>query len=130
MSRSLPDEAPGHVILLNGTPSSGKTAIARALWSELRPEHWYSSLDDFRRGYQINHWRSDPRPLFQLTFRGFIRSVATMANAGHDVITEAIILPDSDPYQIPRREVLARRVQLRAVSGALKRGLRLGSLLC
>ena len=86
---------PGRVILLNGTPSSGKTTIARALWDVLEPAHWYRSLDDFRQGYQERHWRGDSRPLFQLVFRGFIRSVGEMARVGHDVITEAVILPNT-----------------------------------
>ena len=86
---------PGHVVLLNGTPSSGKTTLARALWDVLEPAHWYRSLDDFRAGYQVQHWRGDQRALFQLVFRGFIRSVGEMARVGHDVITEAVILPST-----------------------------------
>lgn len=91
--------APGHIILLNGTPSSGKTTVARALWDELEPPHWYRSLDDFRQGYQERHWLADPRPLFERVFRGFVRSIAEMAWAGHSVITEAVILPgNADTY--------------------------------
>lgn len=86
---------PGRVILLNGTPSSGKTTTARALWDVLEPAHWYRSLDDFRQGYQEQHWRGDHRQLFQLVFRGFVRSVGEMARVGHDVITEAVILPNT-----------------------------------
>lgn len=87
-------EAPGRVILLNGTPSSGKTTVALALWNALEPAHWYRSLDDFRAGYQDEHWRGDHRPLFQMVVRGFVRAVGEMARVGHDVITEAVILPD------------------------------------
>ena len=94
-----PGPTVGHVILLNGTPSSGKTTTARALWSQLEPPHWYRSLDDFRQGYQPEHWRTDPRPLFQLVLRGFIRSVREMALAGHHVITETVMLPgNTDAY--------------------------------
>ena len=89
----------GHIILLNGTPSSGKTTIARALWDELEPPHWYRSLDDFRQGYQTRHWQAGPGPLFDSVFRGFIRSVRQMALVGHDVITEAVMLPgNTDAY--------------------------------
>jgi chloramphenicol 3-O phosphotransferase len=83
------------VLLLNGTPSSGKTTVARALWAVLDPAHWYRSLDDFRAGYQEQHWRGDHRALFQLVFRGFVRSVGEMARVGHHVITEAVILPNT-----------------------------------
>ncbi len=83
------------MILLNGTPSSGKTTVALALWKVLEPAHWYRSLDDFRAGYQDEHWRGDHRPLFQMVFRGFVRSIGEMARAGHQVITEAVILPNT-----------------------------------
>lgn len=91
----------GHVLLLNGAPSSGKTTIARALWEELEPPHWYRSLDDFRKGYLDRHfdpargpwWRIDERPLFFALLDGYLRSLRAMALAGHHVIAEAVILP-------------------------------------
>ncbi len=86
---------PGHVILLNGSPSAGKTTTARALWKELEPPHWYRSLDDFRQGYIDEQWASDARPPFERLFLGFIHSVREMALAGHHVIAEAIILPEN-----------------------------------
>jgi|GEM_PF-1213238 len=86
---------PGYVILLNGSPSAGKTTVAVALWKVLEPGHWYRSLDDFRLGYTDAHWIAHSRPPFQQLFVGFIRSVREMALAGHNVITEAIILPSN-----------------------------------
>jgi chloramphenicol 3-O phosphotransferase len=84
---------------LNGTPSAGKTTIARALWNELEPPHWYRSLDDFRKGYQERHWLADRRPLFDLVFRGFVRTLRGMALVGHDVLTESVMLPgNTDLY--------------------------------
>ena len=82
---------PGRVILLNGTPSSGKTTIARALWAQLEPPHWYRSIDDFRQGYRVR--LEDPAPTWDQLVRGFIRAVAAMAWSGHRVITESVILP-------------------------------------
>jgi chloramphenicol 3-O phosphotransferase len=84
---------PGRVILLNGSPSAGKTTIARALWAELEPPHWYRSIDDFREGYLVRHWDEGPRPKWDDLVSGFVRSVAEMAWAGHHVITESVILP-------------------------------------
>jgi chloramphenicol 3-O phosphotransferase len=101
------DGPAGHVILLNGTPSSGKTTIARALWDELEPAHWYRSLDDFRQGYQRRHWLADQGPLFDRVFRGFIRSVREMALVGHDVITEAVMLPRNTNAYLDALEGLA-----------------------
>ena len=91
---------PGEVILLNGAPSSGKTTIARALWSVLEPPHWYHSLDEFRKGYTERHWdrargpwSAGNRELFSRLVDGFVHSVRAMALAGHPVITESVILP-------------------------------------
>jgi chloramphenicol 3-O phosphotransferase len=82
------------VILLNGTPSAGKTTIARALWEVLEPPHWYRSLDDFRQGYLVRLDGSRTMaPTWDQLLHGFIRSVAEMAWAGHHVVTESMLLP-------------------------------------
>jgi diadenosine tetraphosphate (Ap4A) HIT family hydrolase/chloramphenicol 3-O-phosphotransferase len=93
----------GHVILLNGTPSSGKTTLARALHETLEPPHWYRSLDDFSKGYLPKHW--DPhrgpwqdaqkRELFREVLHGYLRSLREMARVGHPIISEAVILPST-----------------------------------
>lgn len=93
---------PGGVILLNGPPSSGKTTIARALWQTLEPPHWYHSLDDFRKGYTEHHWdrtrgnwSAPDRELFIRLVDGFVHSLRAMSLAGHNVISEAVILPSN-----------------------------------
>lgn len=93
--------APGRVVLLNGTPSSGKTTLVRALREVLEPPHWSLSLDDFRKGYLARNW--DPfrgpwwsgheRSLFLLVLHGYLRSLRAMAETGHHVLAEAVILP-------------------------------------
>lgn len=91
----------GHVILLNGTPSSGKTTLVRALHETLEPAHWYRSLDDFNKGYLPKVWDkargpwSSPegRAFFHRMIRGYLLSVRAMAQVGHPVVTEAVILP-------------------------------------
>lgn len=97
----------GQVILLNGAPSSGKTTIARALWEVLEPPHWYRSLDDFRHGYLDRQWDaargpwSGPqgRPLFRLLVEGYLGALRAMAQAGHQIISESVILPSNlDTY--------------------------------
>jgi chloramphenicol 3-O phosphotransferase len=91
---------PGHVILLNGAPSSGKTTIARALWNALETPHWYHSLDDFRKGYTERHWdrtrgpwSAGNRELFNMLVEGYLRSLRAMALSGHNVISESVVLP-------------------------------------
>jgi chloramphenicol 3-O phosphotransferase len=91
----------GHVILLNGPPSSGKTTIARALWEVLETPHWYRSWDDFREGYLPRHLHSergpssriDERPLFQMLSDGYRAAIRAMALVGHNIISESVILP-------------------------------------
>src|SRR5260221_6448362 len=91
MAESASTIAPGRVILLNGTPSAGKSTIARALWEELEPPHWYRSIDDFRLGYRVR--LHDPAPTWDQLVSGFVGSVAAMARSGHHVITESVLLP-------------------------------------
>jgi chloramphenicol 3-O phosphotransferase len=92
--------APGRVILLNGAPSCGKTTIARALWNAMDEPYWYHSLDEFRKGYTERHWdrtrgpwSAGNRELFNMLVEGFLGSVRAMALSGHNVITEAVVLP-------------------------------------
>lgn len=93
----------GRVLLLNGAPSSGKTTIARALWEMLEPPHWYRSLDDFRKGYLERHWDAargpwsgpEGRPFFRRLVAGYLGSLRAMALAGHNVISESVILPSN-----------------------------------
>ena len=95
--------ARGHVTLLNGAPSSGKTTLARALQQVLEPARWHRSLDDFRQGYLDKHWapargpwsRAPERPLFQMLVEGYLRSLRAMALVGHNLISESVILPSS-----------------------------------
>src|SRR5260221_14248787 len=91
MAESASTIAPGRVILLNGTPSAGKSTIARALWEELEPPHWYRSIDDFRLGYRVR--LHDPAPTWDQLVSGFVVSVAAMARSGHHLITESVLLP-------------------------------------
>ena len=98
----LDAEARGNVVLLNGAPSAGKTTLARALQEILAPPHWYRSLDDFRKGYLDRHWdaargrwSSADRPLFRMLVEGYLGSLRAMSEAGHHVISEAVILPDN-----------------------------------
>lgn len=93
--------SPGRVILLNGAPSSGKTTLARALWEVLEPPHWYRSWDDFREGYLPRHLDSargpwsqmHQRQLFQMLSDGYRGAIRAMALAGHNIISESVILP-------------------------------------
>ena len=80
-------------MLLNGPPSCGKTALARALQRSL-PEPWFHrSLDDFRAGYLEQSWESDDGTLFDRVMAGYLASLRALALEGIDLLAEAVITP-------------------------------------
>lgn len=52
------------VVLLNGTPSAGKTTLARALHETLDHEASYMSLDTFRSAVPARFWSAPSPGLF------------------------------------------------------------------
>ena len=81
-------------MLLNGAPSCGKTTLARSLVTSIDRPWFHRSLDDFRAGYADKFWRSDNGRLFERVMHGYLGSLRAMAEAGNDVIAEAVITPD------------------------------------
>ncbi len=47
---------PGHILILNGSSSSGKTSLARALQTQLRQPHHHLQLDAFRSMEPTGYW--------------------------------------------------------------------------
>jgi len=88
------NERNGRVVLLNGPPSCGKTALARALVSASSDPWFHRSLDDFRAGYLDRFWRRDNGVLFEQVMRGYLGALHAMAVEGNDIIAEAVITPD------------------------------------
>jgi chloramphenicol 3-O phosphotransferase len=83
----------GRVVLLNGPPSCGKTTLARALQTELVEAVFHRSLDDFRAGYREADWLTDDGSLFERVMVGYLGALKAMANAGNDVVAEAVVTP-------------------------------------
>ncbi|MFI7707649.1 zeta toxin family protein [Nonomuraea sp. NPDC049480] len=52
-------ERAGRLVFLNGTPSAGKTTVAKALQEELAEPFFHLSLDELRGGYPRRYWRQD-----------------------------------------------------------------------
>lgn len=88
--------SPGHVVLLNGGPSVGKSSTARALQEMLTDPHYYLGLDEYRRGYLDTVWLADDGALFRRMIEPFLRNLATLARAGHDVIAESMLTLDTE----------------------------------
>lgn len=81
----------GRVVLLNGTSSSGKTTLARALRARLPPEFCFYSSDqlaDAQFRPVDPAARSAGREKF---FDAFHRSIPAMAFAGLDLLVEHIV---------------------------------------
>lgn len=89
-------ERTGRLVLLNGTPSSGKTTLARALQAELSTPFYHHSLDEFRQGYPVGCWRADSHgELFRRVLDVYVTTLRTFVLLGHDVISEAVITPQT-----------------------------------
>ncbi|MFC4533050.1 phosphotransferase-like protein [Sphaerisporangium dianthi] len=84
----------GRLVLLNGTPSSGKTTVAKALQEELTEPFFHLSLDELRGGYPRRYWRQDHGGvLFRRVLDGYLHMLRDLTVLGHDVISEAVITP-------------------------------------
>ena len=86
----------GHVVFLNGPPSVGKSSTARALQEILIEPQYFLGLDEYRRGYADRVWLADDGALFRRIVAPFLRNLATLARAGHDVIAESMVTADTE----------------------------------
>lgn len=95
-----PTPAPGRVIVLNGTSSSGKSALAAELAGLTTRPFVLLRIDDF---YALTKWPADPGDVVvEETLRGlrtgFHRTVAAMARAGVDVLVDQLF---GQPWRLP-----------------------------
>ncbi|MDB5033582.1 MAG: chloramphenicol phosphotransferase [Chlorobi bacterium] len=88
----------GHVILLNGTSSSGKTSIARALQEWLTEPYMNVSVDGFFNCYPEKFLNPRSREEAQTFSRlipsvvsGLHGSVAALADAGNNMIVDHVL---------------------------------------
>ncbi|MEU0150198.1 AAA family ATPase [Streptomyces sp. NPDC006288] len=93
----------GLIIFLNGTSSSGKSSIAKALLDVLGDTYFHMPVDAFHA------MRTGPRlppdelaAMLERTWRGFHRAVAGMAAAGNNVVVDHLF---SEPWRL--RDCLA-----------------------
>lgn len=92
--------SPGHIVLINGPSSAGKTALSKALAGSL-PTPWLVMAVDL-----FHHIRSRPEPeltreqwqrVFQQTRSAYHRALAGAALAGCDVIGDHVL---SEPWRL------------------------------
>ena len=91
----------GHVIFLNGTSSSGKTTIAKALQEKLTEPYMYVSIDNYFHMYPERFLRSTSQEgtivlerLIPAVVSGLHRSVAALAQAGNNVLVDHLLQDD------------------------------------
>lgn len=103
------------IILLNGSSSSGKSTLARALQRRLDPQPVVTGLDSFVFGQLPAAWHGAPHGVYfsqradgavpvhfgpggQAMVRAFHRSVAAMADCGLSVIVDDVLC---EPWFLP-----------------------------
>jgi chloramphenicol 3-O phosphotransferase len=93
--------APGRVVLLNGTSSSGKSSLARELLRVL-PRPWFhlgidtiGALRSPERTAELDE--AELAAVFRRTRAGFHRAVAGLARAGNDVVADHVL---SEPWRL------------------------------
>jgi len=80
-------------MLLNGSPSAGKSTLAAAVQGVAERPIFHRSLDHFLDGYQAR-WRTGDYALFDKVMTGYVHSLAALVRAGCDVVAEAVIIPE------------------------------------
>lgn len=79
-------------MLLNGSPSAGKSTLAAAVQRVAERPVFHRSLDHFLSGLPRD-WREQDTSLFEKVMTGYVHSLAALVRAGCDVVAEAVIIP-------------------------------------
>jgi chloramphenicol 3-O phosphotransferase len=91
------DTLTANIIFLNGTSSSGKSSIAKALQEIIEKPciHW--CIDDYLSAYQKGLWgkKEIVQPEWPKIIRGFLAAGAAIARAGNLVIMDDVL--ESEP---------------------------------
>jgi len=91
----MPAIAPGRIVFLNGTSSSGKSSIATELLTMLDPPHFHLSADAFNamrsREKSLRLAPAELEVVLRRTRAGFHRAVAAMAAAGNNVVADYVL---------------------------------------
>ncbi|MGC1193288.1 MAG: AAA family ATPase [Candidatus Dormiibacterota bacterium] len=87
-----PDPDRGQIIFLNGTTSSGKTSLAKALLPILPEPFFYLSVDSFNSMRDQRYMDAEElSEVLERTVRGFHRAVTGMVGAGNNVVVDHVL---------------------------------------
>ena len=79
----------GHIILLNGTSSSGKSTMAKEIIKEL-PEYFHLSVDEYAYFIDLMEKRDDKRLIPVETYHYFHRNIAMFSDSGVSVVVDTL----------------------------------------
>ncbi|MEQ7124285.1 chloramphenicol phosphotransferase [Actinopolymorpha sp. B11F2] len=101
--------APGTIVILNGTPRSGKSSIAAAIQERFAGVWMNLGVDTFKRmtparfqpglGQRPGGERPDLEPLVVTLYRGMYEAIARHSRLGVNVVVDAA---HHDAYSVPR----------------------------
>jgi chloramphenicol 3-O phosphotransferase len=104
-----PAVAPGRIVVLNGTPRSGKSSIAAAIqrtfdgvWMNLGVDRFKAMTPERYQpgiGLRPGGERPDLEPLIALLYRAMYDSIAAHSRLGLNVVTD---VGHHDAYSVPR----------------------------
>ena len=105
----LLDTTPGQIVILNGTPRSGKSSIATAIqstfegvWMKLGVDHFKQMTPErFQPGIGLRPGgeRPDLEPLIVILYRAMYNAIAQHSRLGLNVVVD---VGHHDAYSVPR----------------------------
>jgi chloramphenicol 3-O phosphotransferase len=106
----VPIDAPGQIIILNGTPRSGKSSIAAAIQNTFDGVWMNLGVDRFKQmtperyqpgiGLRPGGERPDLEPLVVLLYHGMYEAIGAHSRLGLNVVVD---VGHHDAYFVPRR---------------------------
>lgn len=105
----LQQAAPGRIVILNGTPRSGKSSIAAEIQNTFEGVWMNLGVDGFMRmtparyqpgiGLRPGSERPDLEPLIMVLYRGMYEAIAAHSRLGLNVVVD---VGHHDAYSVPR----------------------------
>ncbi len=89
-----------HIILLNGTSSSGKSSLAKALQARLESPYLHVCIDSFEEMMPARNGRGGEfasHAVFNKMLTGFHHSLRALAQCGNNLIVDHVLVQGEEP---------------------------------